>query len=275
MMITLHAIPDPQAAVSHAVRADDESARETRKPASSELLPSLEELQTFFRERLSTGGSEETSEEIPLLWRPGVQPPPQRLRTIGFALDHRARLGTQTGLDALFLHRPFFLPETVLPEVPVFASHRGFDRCLSIGYNPSLADVFGMTNLTPLHSGGSTDPIGMVGDLKTPLTWYSLRALIAQQYQGTEMIGGTVRDPVTRRIAIAAAMSPELIAEAAAAGARVFITGQYRPSARLAVEANGMMVVAVGHRRAELWGLRRLAQETTAAFPDIETIVIE
>lgn len=254
------------------------------QPLPLPALPTLSDLQRFFCERLShetvpgvlTGSSgDDPSEEVPLLWRTAARERERKpVRKIGFALDHRARLEGHTDLDALFLHRPFFLTDTMLPGIPVLASHLGFDQHLSIGYNPALADALGMIALVPLSTGGSPHPVGMTGTLHTPLPWYSLRALVTQEYQGTEMIAGTARDVIIQRIAVAGAMSPALVHQAAEARAQVFITGQYRPSARLAIDANGMVMIAVGHRRAELWGLRRLAHETARAFPALETLVI-
>ena len=49
-------------------------------------------------------------------------------------------------LDALFLHRPFKLEVSTLPDdMGVLASHLPFEERLALGYNPRLADALGMT----------------------------------------------------------------------------------------------------------------------------------
>lgn len=69
------------------------------------------------------------------------------------------------------------------------------------------------------------------------------------------------------------AMNPELIGHVADLGVRVYLTGQLRPSASAAARARGLGVVALGHRRTEVWGLRQLAHELSAAFPGLLTDV--
>ncbi len=55
----------------------------------------------------------------------------------------------------------------------------------------------------------------------------------------------------------------------------MLVTGQFRPGARTRARELGMGVVALGHRRSELWGLRRLARELRDEFPDLAPEVFE
>ena len=55
-------------------------------------------------------------------------------------------------------------------------------------------------------------------------------------------------------------MNDRLVRAAHAAGAGVYVTGQWREPARKAVLETGLGVVCVGHRRSEEWGLRTLAR---------------
>jgi putative NIF3 family GTP cyclohydrolase 1 type 2 len=54
-------------------------------------------------------------------------------------------------------------------------------------------------------------------------------------------------------------MNEMLVREAVERGVQVYITGQWRQPASESVTETGIGVIAVGHRRAEEWGLRALA----------------
>lgn len=239
--------------------------------------PTLRDLAGYLRRRLAVPDGD----DVPLYWRPGAAAATP-VRRIGLALERRSCLHAgDSGVDALFLHRPFLLPDHVLPGVPVLASHRGFDAHLSVGYSPALAEALGLCPpLEPLHradKGGAR--VGMIGNLAEPESWYALRARLTAQFGGAELIlpgrrlaeGGGMVD----RMAVVGAMTPELLAEAADRGAQVFLTGQFREGSRKAAEASGVAVFAAGHRRAERWGMVRLASELTAAFPGLKAAVLD
>ncbi len=74
-------------------------------------------------------------------------------------------------------------------------------------------------------------------------------------------------------MALMNAMRPELLEALAGLGVSVYITGQMRPGSLAAARELGLGVVALGHRRSELWGLRQLARELRDAFPDLSCTV--
>lgn len=76
-----------------------------------------------------------------------------------------------------------------------------------------------------------------------------------------------------RRVAVVGAMTDALVREAADRGAQIYVTGQYRQPAREAVRETGIGVIAVGHRRSEIWGLRALAGVIRERWSMIEVIV--
>ena len=73
-------------------------------------------------------------------------------------------------------------------------------------------------------------------------------------------------------LAVVGAMNAALVHEAAAAGADVYLTGQYRPSAAAAVRETGLGVIAVGHARSEAWGLTALTTALRLRFADLEVL---
>lgn len=63
-----------------------------------------------------------------------------------------------------------------------------------------------------------------------------------------------------------------LVIEAAARGANIYLTGQWRQPAQAAVSETGINVIAVGHRRCEEWGLRALAGVMRERWSKLEVI---
>ncbi len=68
-------------------------------------------------------------------------------------------------------------------------------------------------------------------------------------------------------------MTDVLVREAKDRGANIYITGQLRQPAKLALEETGISCVAVGHKRSEEWGLRALAGLLRDRFSQLEVIL--
>lgn len=240
-----------------------------------DALPCLSDIAAFLERRLAV----DSGDDIPVLWRAVEDNDVKTVRRIGLGLERRSCEKAEAGkvsLDALFLHRPFLLPPHVLPHLPVLASHKGFDAHLAMGYNRALADALGLLEpLEPLEradKGGAV--VGMVGRLREPVSWYTLRAHVAAEFGGIELALPGPFAMITR-LAVAGAMTPELVALAAERGAEAYITGQFREVARKAAGQHGIAVLAVGHRRSERWGVARLARELMQQFPGLEAVVLD
>jgi putative NIF3 family GTP cyclohydrolase 1 type 2 len=85
-------------------------------------------------------------------------------------------------------------------------------------------------------------------------------------------IAGAADRPIAR-VAMARAMTAELVREAAAVGAHAYITGQLRPAGRQATAVAGLHLFAIGHRRSEAWGLASLAQQLRHRWPGLQTML--
>lgn len=187
-------------------------------------------------------------------------------------------------MDALWLHRPWHIdPATLPPGTGVIYNHLPFDEHLTMGYNPQLATQLQATGpLEPLGVKQAVDkadellpqrPIGMLFDAeeKTTQDWMTIMQALFGGYDrvesGQQTIGG--------RVAVVGAMNDALIREAAGRGANLYLTGQYRTSAQAAVDETGIAVVAVGHRRSEIWGLRALADILRERWPGFYVLVGE
>lgn len=192
--------------------------------------------------------------------RGGVYCPSTRpIRRLGLALEPWEQLPQWVDgqrLDALFLHRPWKLqPGQLLPNVGVLSYHLAFDERLTLGFNPRLAEILAMSDLSVLGEKQGR-AIGMLGEILTQ-SFSSYCTYVDEVFGGEEVYRGMATE--ISRVAVVGAMTDALIREAAARGADLYVTGQFRQPAQDAVRETGIGVIAVGHRRSEVWGLRALS----------------
>ena len=200
-------------------------------------------------------------------------PSDREVRRLGLALEPSAVIVDRVrdeALDALFLHRPWKL--SGLPaDFGVLASHLPFDERLTIGFNPDLAEALGVSRIEVLGTKEER-PLGMVGDFDGGSFAQLIERITAELGAPEAVEPGSA---AIRRVAAVGAMTDALVREAAERGADVYITGQMRVPARAAAEETGIAVVAVGHRRSEVWGLHLLARLLREEWPGLETIVLD
>lgn len=202
-------------------------------------------------------------------------PSEREVRRLGLALEPGpglAEWADAEGLDALFLHRPWRVEDAGLPaDVGVLASHAPFDHRLTVGFNPDLAHDLHLQDARPFgEKDGRT--IGMMGDVE-PTVALDVIDRVARLFGGVdEAVAG--RMDVVRRVAVAGGMTDALIRDAAARGAELFLTGQMRRPGLRAVAETGIGVVAVGHARGEVYGLKLLAGMIERRFAGRMTCVV-
>ncbi len=235
-------------------------------------------LSARFAEAAPESGDNE-KEDVPLVWPSHTARWDKAVRRLILALEWRPdqkSATTQTD-TALFLHRPFDLPPGEAPGLlAVFASHIGFDAHFTTGYNPALARALQMTEPQPVRDSLKNDAVvGMIGDLTDAPTGDEVLQHVTAEFGGIDAVEMTdeQRRAATPRVAVMSALRPNLVADVAAAGATVYVTGQLRENARKALRERGMGVIAVGHRRSEVWGLHQLARELRSAFPALDVQV--
>ncbi len=172
----------------------------------------------------------------------------------------------ETDADALFIHRPFELAAH-FPSLGVLASHDPFDDQLTTNYNPSLARAQNWKKLRRLRLEERT--VGMVAEFEHPLGWNDLLERLNAEFGGWED-AIEPRDSSLKRLVLMSTFRPSAVELAARAGAQVYLTGQMRSSGRAMALERGLGIVALGHRRSELWGLQQLARDFRQAFPALE-----
>ncbi len=197
-------------------------------------------------------------------------PSTKAIARFGLCLEPWAELATwaqHERLDGLFLHRPWQLQNV---DIGVVAYHLAFDEALTFGFNPRLATVLGMSNLEVLGEKQGR-AIGMLGDVES----YSFDKYCDRLYQifhgYDKVISGTTGE--ISRVAVVGAMNEILVRKAKDRGANIYITGQLRQSAELALAETGISCVAIGHRRSEEWGLRALSGLLRDRFSQLKVIL--
>lgn len=189
---------------------------------------------------------------------------------VGFALEPWPGLAAwarETRLDVLFLHRHWRLDLAAVPRrVGVIASHDGFDRRYGFGDPVELLAALAVPTRVAHLPDRDGWPLGVVAE-GAPRPFDAFVRGLHDVFGGVEEVVPPARDASSiGRIAVSRAMTDALVREAAARGARVYVTGQRRAPARDAVRDTGVGVVAVGHARAERWALGRLAAAVGAAW---------
>lgn len=203
------------------------------------------------------------------IYRAGTRP----VRRLGLALEPWSAIDEWTleeRLDAVFLHRPWKLQPWQLPAIGVVAYHLAFDERLTIGFNPRLADALQISAIETLGEKAGR-PIGMIGAV--PEQSFAAHVTLLDQVFGRHDEAQSAVEQRIGRVAVVGAMTDALVREAAARGAQIYVTGQYRHPARETVHEIGIGVIAIGHRRSEIWGLRALAGVIRERWSRIEVVV--
>nr|WP_244977324.1 Nif3-like dinuclear metal center hexameric protein [Deinococcus humi] len=190
---------------------------------------------------------------------------PPTVRRLALALEP-ADLPPEVDADALFVHRSLRVGHS-WPGLGVLGVHDGFDLALATGPNYRLAHTLGWRDVRQVV--WKSEVRGLIA---TPPqgNWADLQAALHAELGGEDSSWPPAPSAQPLKLALMNAMNPGLIEHVAAQGVQVYLTGQLRPSASAAAHALGLGVIALGHRRTEEWGLRRLAQELGAAFPDLQ-----
>ncbi len=176
-------------------------------------------------------------------------------------------------LDAVWLHRPWKLqltPALTRAYIGVLAYHLPFDERLTLGYNPVLAEALGLTNAEPFGDKEGR-PIGMIADLPA-IDFNEFRTQIGSEFGGEEH-AFTGKKARVQRIAIAGAMTEELVRQAIERRADVYVTGQLRKEGQTVALHSGLALIGVGHQRGEQWGLRTLATILRSRWEKLKVFV--
>ncbi|WP_425146121.1 Nif3-like dinuclear metal center hexameric protein [Deinococcus sp.] len=221
-------------------------------------MPAPPELLTWLQTRLGDAA----------LLRDG---PPQ-IGTLALALSP-GDLPPDLEADALFLHRAFRLGNA-FPGLGVLASHDGFDAELTTGANLALARRLGWTQGEVLHWRGRVLGLKATAPERG---WADLQRALEDEFGGLEELHEPAPSPSQsshlQTVALINALRPDLLDFVAESGVQVCVTGQMRSAALPRARELGLGIVALGHRRSELRGLRQLGRELAESFPALHVRV--
>ena len=147
--------------------------------------------------------------------------------------------------------------------IAVYSSHLPLDRHPTVGNNALLAHALGLQNL---EGFGTFDgvTIGCVGDADGSRA--DLLARLTTALGGPPLATMPFGPEAVRRVAIITGGAGSSIAEAAAAGADTFITGEGAHHTYFDAEELGLNVFYGGHYATETFGVRALGAHLEAEF---------
>lgn len=153
--------------------------------------------------------------------------------------------------------------------VAVYSAHTAYDSCVG-GVNDQLAQVFALTDVTPLApSESGPGGVGRSGQAYGG----ALIGTLATRAAST-LNAGSIRvvgepDRPAGRVAIACGSGGSLLDLAIGAGCQTFITGEMSFHDCLKARSSGVGVVLLGHFASEHFAIRRLAEQIAAALPGL------
>jgi dinuclear metal center YbgI/SA1388 family protein len=180
--------------------------------------------------------------------------------------------------DALMVHHGYFwrgedarvigirrqrLRELLTHDINLFAYHLPLDMHMHLGNNIQLAERLG---LVPTDRFGE-DNLGWLGHLhgNTPQTVGGLAKLVEERLGRTPLVIGDLAQSIDR-IGWCTGAAQNLLGEAIAAGATVYLSGEIsEPTVHLARET-GVAYLACGHHATERYGIQALGAHLAAQF---------
>ena len=178
--------------------------------------------------------------------------------------------------DAVFVHHGYFwrgedarvigpkrrrLQLLLSHDINLFAYHLPLDAHPEMGNNAQLAQRLG---LQPEGRFGEAD-LGWIGSAPGLATAGALALTVERALGRAPLLIGDAASPV-RRVAWCTGAAQGMLADAIAAGADVFLSGEVsEPTVHLAREA-GVAYLACGHHATERYGIRALGEHLAAHF---------
>ncbi|MBE9010174.1 Nif3-like dinuclear metal center hexameric protein [Pseudanabaenaceae cyanobacterium LEGE 13415] len=194
--------------------------------------------------------------------------PIQRLGLMLEPIPNLDRWVANHRIDSLFIHRPWELDPDL--EIGVISYHLPFDERLTLGFNVRLMEALSMFNVRSFGEKAGRS-IGMIGEVP-PQQFGQFSQQIREIFGRYE--SAIAQTEMIQKIAIVGAMNEKLVRSAASQGVEVYITGQFRVSAKSAVLETGTNVIEVGHRRCEQWGLRALSGVLKERWAELQIVLI-
>lgn len=210
-----------------------------------------------------------------------VGDPAQRVETVAVALDitpEAVRLAEAAGAQLFVSHHPvIFHAQKRLPaQEPAYLLARAgmsavcAHTCLDVaqgGVNDVLAETLGLAEVEPAPAGEGA-PLLRVGTV-APMAAQAFAAWVARRLHGAVRMATDDASRAITRVAVCggAGADLDLMAQAQAAGADAYVTGDASHHEFLAARQMGLTLLAAGHYETENPAASVLAQRLSARFP--------
>ncbi|MCE9614094.1 MAG: Nif3-like dinuclear metal center hexameric protein [Lentisphaerae bacterium] len=149
-------------------------------------------------------------------------------------------------------------------NVALYACHLPLDAHRTLGNNAQIGRALGLMHGKPFgrYHGAF---IGLEGRLPSAMRYAAFKDLVAKRI-GAEVRSMDFGKPMVRRIAVVSGGAAELVEEAAAAGADVFLSGEPKLMAHALAQELGIHAIFAGHYATEVFGVRAVGAMVKRRF---------
>ncbi|MCA9207158.1 MAG: Nif3-like dinuclear metal center hexameric protein, partial [Planctomycetales bacterium] len=156
--------------------------------------------------------------------------------------------------------------------VAIYSPHTAFDSAAA-GINQQLAAGLGLTNIRPLTPIADASPSlgsGRVGEFAAvrPLGEVAASLKSFLKIGGLHQVGDDAAE--ISRVAVGCGSAGQFLSSARDADCQLLVTGETNFHTCLEAEATGVALLLPGHYASERFGVERLADELSEAFPALE-----
>ena len=181
--------------------------------------------------------------------------------------------------DAIIVHHPngFWISDSKIPVghfgqrirdlmkngISLYGFHLPLDGHAEIGNNALIAKAMGLRVVEGFMQEGERC-VGQIGAWEAPVSKDRFVEIADKAFPAgvqNQFMFGT--DKISR-VAICSGSGASGLDEAMALGCDAFVTGEIKENVPITVEESGFNLIACGHHRTEVFGVRALAQKITA-----------
>ena len=157
-------------------------------------------------------------------------------------------------------------------DISLLAYHLALDAHPEVGNNALICDLLELDDRAGFgREGGRT--IGFIGSTAAPTAITEVVERVRRHINPEPLVLAHGPDMVDR-IAVISGGASKFAADAAAAGAQCFLTGEPTEQVRWAAAESGIHVIAAGHYATEVFGVRALGDVVASRF-GVEHVFID
>lgn len=210
----------------------------------------------------------------------------QQVETLAVALDitpEAVHSAEKEGAQLFISHHPviFHAQKQFLAQEPAYLLARAgmsavcAHTCLDVaqgGVNDVLAEKLGLSAVEPVPSeeGAPLLRIGIVQPMDTP----TLAGEVSRRLKAAVRVASSDADRLITRVAVCGGAGADLMAQAKAAGADAYVTGDANHHEFLNALQMGLTLLAAGHYETENPVVDVLARRLSSRFPELRVVRI-